>query len=134
MSISREATWDRLGEFVARVMEARRVPGVAVGIIHKGEIATAGFGVTNVDHPLPVTDEALFQIGSITKTFTGTAMMRLAEMGKLDLDATVRAYVPEFKLSDEAAASQATVPLTASSWHGDRLRVIGQLCRFLRLF
>ncbi len=109
MSTSHEANWDRLREFVAKVMKDKGVPGVAVGILHKGETATAGFGVTNVDHPLPVTDETLFQIGSITKTFTGTAILRLVEMGELDLDATVRTYLPDFKVADETAASQATI-------------------------
>jgi CubicO group peptidase (beta-lactamase class C family) len=103
-------------------MEAKGIPGVAVGVLCQGETHTAGFGVTNVDHPLPVTDETLFQIGSITKTFTGTAIMRLVEMGKLDLDATVRTYVPEFKVSDDTAASQATIRhlLThTGGWEGD---------------
>ena len=71
-------------------------------------MATAGFGVTNVDSPLDVTDETLFQIGSITKTFTGTAIMRLVEQGELDLDATVRSYVPDFEVIDETASAKAT--------------------------
>ncbi len=122
MSTSHKARLDRLSEFVAQVMEKRGVPGIAVGILHEGETHTAGFGVTNVDHPLPVTDETLFQIGSITKTFTGTAIMRLAEMGKLDLNATVRTYIPDFKVADETASSQATVHhlLThMGGWEGD---------------
>jgi CubicO group peptidase (beta-lactamase class C family) len=119
---SHEAHWDRLKEFVAQVMEERGVPGVAVGVLHEGEIVADGFGVTNVDHPLPVTDETLFQIGSITKTFTGTAIMRLVEMDKLDLDAPVRTYLPEFKVVDEAASAQATIRhlLTHTvGWAGD---------------
>jgi len=122
MSASHDTNWDRLVEFVTKVMEEKGVPGVAVGILHKDMTATAGFGVTHVDHPLPVTDETLFQIGSITKTFTGTAVMRLVERGKLDLDATVRTYLPDFKVSDEAAASRATVRhlLThMGGWVGD---------------
>jgi CubicO group peptidase (beta-lactamase class C family) len=117
-----EAHWDRLGEFVARLMAQKAIPGVAMGILHDGDVATAGFGVTNVEHPLPVTDETLFQIGSITKTFTGTAIMRLVERGKLELDATVRTYVPDFQVMDEAASSQATIRhlLThTSGWAGD---------------
>jgi len=109
-------------DFATEVMEQKGVPGVAVGILRQDEIVTAGFGVTNVDHPLPVTAETLFQIGSITKTFTGTAVMRLVEMGKLDLDATVRTYLPDFKVADETAASQATIRhlLThTGGWVGD---------------
>lgn len=114
--------WDRLSESVAKMMEDNGIPGVAVGILHKGKTTTAGFGVTNIDHPLPVTDETLFQIGSITKTFTGTAIMRLVEDGKLNLDARVRTYLPDFKLPDETAASQATIRhlLThLGGWRGD---------------
>lgn len=122
MNDSHKANPDRLGEFVVKVMKETGVPGAVVGILHRGQTVTAGFGVTHVDHPLPVTDETLFQIGSITKTFTGTAIMRLVEMDKLDLDAPVRAYVPDFKVSDETAASRATVRhlLThMGGWEGD---------------
>jgi CubicO group peptidase (beta-lactamase class C family) len=117
-----ETTWERLGEFVTQTMERKNVPGVSVGILHRGEAATAGFGVTSVAHPLVVTDETLFQIGSITKTFTGTAIMRLVETDKLDLDATVRTYLPDFRVADEAASAQATVRhlLThMGGWVGD---------------
>lgn len=122
MSAGHEANWDHLCTFISQVMQQKNVPGVAVGILHQGEEATAGFGVTNVDHPLPVTDETLFQIGSITKTFTGTALMRLVEMEKVDLDTAVRTYVPDFKVVDATASSQATVRhlLThMSGWVGD---------------
>jgi CubicO group peptidase (beta-lactamase class C family) len=117
-----EPTFDRLSEFVVERMSAKDIPGVVVGVLHQEEVATAGFGVTNVDHPLSVTDETLFQIGSITKTFTGTAIMRLVDMGQLDLDATVRTYVPDFKVADETASSQATIRhlLThMGGWVGD---------------
>ena len=122
MSDSPETRFDRLSEFVVEVMEKKGVPGVVVGLLYEGETYAAGFGVTNVEHPLPVSDETLFQIGSITKTFTGTAMMRLTEMGKLNLDTTVRTYLPDFKVADETASSQATLRhlLThTSGWVGD---------------
>jgi CubicO group peptidase (beta-lactamase class C family) len=122
MNASHETNWDRLSEFVPGLMKDKGIPGVAVGILHDGETAAAGFGVTNLDHPLPVTDETLFQIGSITKTFTGTAVMQLVEMGQLDLEATVRSYLPDFKVADETAASQATIRhliTHVGGWVGD---------------
>jgi CubicO group peptidase (beta-lactamase class C family) len=103
-------------------MEEKRIPGVVVGILQDGEVSTAGFGVTNTDHPLPVTEETLFQIGSITKTFTCLAVMRLVEAGKLDLDATVRSCLPDFAVVDETASARATVRhlLThMGGWVGD---------------
>jgi CubicO group peptidase (beta-lactamase class C family) len=122
MSATHEQKWDQLVESVPNAMEKQNVPGAVVGILHEGETRAAGFGVNNVDHPLPVTDETLFQIGSITKTFTATAMMRLVEMGMLDLDATVRTYIPDFKVADETASSQVTIRhlLThMGGWFGD---------------
>jgi CubicO group peptidase (beta-lactamase class C family) len=107
---------------VAQLMKKTGVPGVSVGILYKGETATAGFGVTSAEHPLPVTDETLFQIGSITKTFTGTTLMRLVEARQVEMEATVRTYLPDFKVSDEAAAAQVTVRhlLThMGGWEGD---------------
>ena len=112
----------RLREHVAGLMTRTGVPGVSIGILHRGESVTFGCGVTSVEHPLPVSDETLFQIGSITKTFTGTAIMRLVEEGVLDLDATVRTYLPEFRVSDETASREATVQqlLThVGGWAGD---------------
>ena len=103
-----DSTSETLSRFVEENLAKWETPGLAMGVLHKGEMATAGFGVTNVDHPLPVTDETLFQIGSVTKTYVGTAVMRLAEMGKLDLDATVRTYIPDFKVVNETASAWAT--------------------------
>ncbi len=115
-------TFENLSRFVEKNLAKWDIPGLAIGVVHKGEMAAAGFGVTNIDHPLPVTDETLFQIGSVTKTYVGTAIMRLVEMGKLDLDATVQTYVPDFKVSDEGATTGATLRhlLTHTcGWVGD---------------
>lgn len=116
------ATWQTLGDFVREKMQEIGVPGAAVGIWHNDGVMAQGFGVTNVDHPLPVTDTTLFQIGSITKTFTGTLVMHLVEAGKIDLDTPVQHYVPEFRVVDEAASGQATMRhlLThMAGWEGD---------------
>ena len=58
-------------------------------------------GVTNVENPLPVDHSTLFQFGSTGKTFTSVAMLRLGRDGRVDLDAPVRTYVPELRLTDE---------------------------------
>ena len=79
-----------LAETVRTSMERHRVPGVAVGLYDGGEEYVASFGVTSVENPLKVTPETLFQIGSTTKTLTGTAIMALVERGMLDLDEPVR--------------------------------------------
>jgi len=112
------------------VSEMRRldVPGVAIGIWHKGKEHTAGFGITSVDHPLPITPDTLFQTGSISKTFTGTVLMMLAEQSKVDLDTPVRKYIKDFKLKDESVAKKVTVRhlLThTGGWVGDYFNNFG---------
>lgn len=122
MDESPQAKFEQLCEFVEARAKAKGVPGVSVGVLHGDASYTAGFGVTNAEHSLPVTDETLFQIGSITKTFTSLAMMRLVERGMLDLQATVRSYLPAFRVADDGASAQATVwhLLThVAGWAGD---------------
>jgi CubicO group peptidase (beta-lactamase class C family) len=123
-----EGTWQRLGEFVSQEMKKQEVPGVAVGILHEGETSIAGFGVTSVENPLPVTGETLFQIGSITKTFLSTAVLRLVAAEKLDLDAPLRTYLPDFRVADEEASVRATLRhcLThTGGWAGDYFHSTG---------
>ncbi len=103
-------------------MERLHVPGVAVGVLHEGTERAAGIGVTNIDHPLAVDADTVFQIGSTTKTVTGTVIMRLVEMGKLDLDAPVRTYLSDLRLSDDCVAARVTLRhlLThTGGWVGD---------------
>ena len=86
-----------------------RVPGAAVGVLFEGTVYVTGVGVTNVEHPQRVIPETLFQIGSTSKTFTATAIMQLVEDGQLELDATVRTYLPWFALQSEQDAGLVTV-------------------------
>jgi CubicO group peptidase (beta-lactamase class C family) len=98
------------------------VPGVAVGVFWQGREHLKGFGVTNIEHPLPVDADTLFRIGSTTKTFTATAMMRLVEQGKVDLAAPARKYLPNLSLADEVVASRITVRELlnhSAGWMGD---------------
>lgn len=113
---------EALTEQIRAGMERHGVPGVAVGLWADGYAWAAGFGVTSLENPLPVTPETLFQIGSISKTFTGTLVMRLVEAGKLELDVPVRQYLPELKLADESVAANVTLRhlLThTAGWAGD---------------
>src|SRR5260370_36521833 len=104
-----EVRFQRLKEVVGNEMERYRVPGVAIGVLHGLHQRVAGLGITNVEHPLPVDPDTLFQIGSISKTVCGTAAMRLVDAGKLDLDTPVRAYLPNFRLADEDVAARVTL-------------------------
>jgi CubicO group peptidase (beta-lactamase class C family) len=90
-------------------MERYGIPGVAVGVLHQGKEFVRGYGVTDVNHPVPVDGDTVFRVASNAKTFTGTAAMRLVERGKLDLDARVRSYLPDFRTADPSVAARVTV-------------------------
>ncbi len=60
----------------------------------KATIRTAGYGFANVDLKTPVAPEHLFQIGSITKSFTALIMLQLRDEGKVDLHRPVLDYLP----------------------------------------
>lgn len=118
----------QLSDFIVSEMRRLQVPGVAVGLLHDGQQRMAGFGVTSVENPLPVTADTLFQIGSTTKTITGTIVMRLVEQGRLDLDRPVRDYLPELTLRDKEAEATVTMRhlLThMGGWTGDFFRETG---------
>ncbi len=114
--------FQQLCELIQKDMRRLRVPGVAVGIWQRGREACAGFGVTSLENPLPVTPDTLFQVGSISKTFTGTVLMKLVEQGRLDLDAPVRGVLKDLKLRDANVARKVTLRhlLThTGGWVGD---------------
>jgi len=110
-------------------MKSHGIPGVAVAVLAGGQEYVKGYGVTNVEHPVPVDGDTVFRIGSTTKTFTGTAAMRLVEQGKLGLDAPVRRYLPDFAVADSAASAAVTVRQLlnhTSGWLGDDLQDFGR--------
>lgn len=118
----------QLGDRIMAEMRRLQVPGVAVGLLHNGREQLAGFGITSVENPLPVTADTLFQIGSTTKTVTGTIIMRLVEQGLIDLDEPVRTYLPDLRLADKKAESAVTTRhlLThMAGWAGDFFRETG---------
>lgn len=119
---------ERIADSIVAGMKARGIPGVALAISLNGERHLRGFGVTSVENPLPVTQSTFFQIGSITKTFTGTALLRLAEQGRVDLDAPIRTYLPTFRVADSVASERTTIRTLLThvgGWEGDLFDDLG---------
>ena len=81
---------------VIQQMQQQRIPGVAVAVVLNGKIIKAkGYGLANVELGTAVIPETIFEAGSITKQFVATAIMQLAEEGKLRLDDSIAKYFPE---------------------------------------
>ncbi|MEU4691615.1 serine hydrolase domain-containing protein [Actinoplanes sp. NPDC023714] len=112
-----------LEDFIEAAMETYAVPGVSLGVWYRGREYVRGFGVTSVTGGTPVDgDHTVFRVASTTKTFTGTAVMRLVERGRIDLDRTVRSYLPDFRTADPAASARVTVRQAlnhSAGWLGD---------------
>lgn len=87
---------ESLDRFIEEQMAKRQIPGLALAIARKGAvIAARGYGVADVQNGSPVTPETRFELASVTKPFTAAGIMLLVQEGRIDLDAPIRAYVPE---------------------------------------
>ena len=85
------------------------VPGLSAAVLHDGETTAIASGVTNIEHPIGVTPETRFQVGSISKVFTATTVMKLVEQGKLDLGAPVTTWIPDLPLTHGPARDALTL-------------------------
>ncbi|MGH7595235.1 MAG: serine hydrolase domain-containing protein [bacterium] len=92
---------------VGAMMKSAKVPGVSVAVAMKGEIVwREGFGFADLDKKVSATTETEFGIGSITKSFTAVLFARLMEEGKVDLDAPVENYLPQFPLKQKGVTAR----------------------------
>ena len=72
-------------------------PGIAIAVSVEGEtVWSEGFGYADLEHRVPVWPTSKFRIGSVSKPLTAAAVAQLYEQGRLDLDAPVQQYVPDF--------------------------------------
>jgi serine beta-lactamase-like protein LACTB len=92
---------------VSSFMSANSVPGIGVAVVLEGELSwSAGFGMADLENFAPATSATLFRLGSISKSLTATAVLRLWERGKLDLDAPVQKYCPSFPQKESPITSR----------------------------
>ena len=81
---------------VAKVREARKIPGLSVAIYDGRNLWSKGYGLADVENDIPATTKTVYRLASVSKPITAVAAMKLVEAGKLDLDAPVQKYVPSF--------------------------------------
>jgi CubicO group peptidase (beta-lactamase class C family) len=89
-----------LDDFFGTAMKEYHIAGAAVAVVKDGKLFfTKGYGYKDIQNGIPINEETMFRIGSNTKPFTWTAVMQLAEQGKVDLDADVNTYL-DFRVPD----------------------------------
>ncbi len=90
--------YSEIDAYIKDEMKSQKIPGLALAIIKNGEIIQVkGYGQTGRSGK-PVTPDTPFMIGSNSKSFTAMAVLQLVETGKIDLDAPIQQYIPEFKV------------------------------------
>ena len=93
-----------------RLMSTHNVPGSALALIKDGSIVLGkGYGFRDLAAHAPVTTATLFNIGSISKSFTALAVAQLVDQHQVDLDAPVIRYIPDLRLSDPQATQAVTL-------------------------
>ncbi len=98
-----------VAEALLASMRQSPVPGAALAVLHHGREQFAYFGIESLNSHVTVGPDTLFQLGSLTKTYTATAVWRLIDEGKLGVNARVRDYLPDLRLADEDTAAKITV-------------------------
>ena len=98
----------KLESWIALEVKAKGLPALSIALIDDQRILWArGFGTADPKRQVPATADTVYRVGSVSKLFTDLAVMQLVEEGRLDLDAPVNRYLPEF-----APRNTFSVPIT----------------------
>ena len=98
-----------IAELFDKAVKISGAAGMQLSIIEGGEQLDFVSGFANAELGIPMTQDTVIQIGSVTKVFNAMMVMSLAEAGQLDLDVPVKRYIPEFELSDPKATPAITL-------------------------
>ena len=82
---------------VQPLMEREGIPGMAVGIVYDGQSYVFNYGTASRASGKPVNDDTLFEIGSVSKTFTATLAAYAQVGGRLSLSDPVSKYLPDLR-------------------------------------
>lgn len=87
----------RATEFLQSLRTATGTPGISAAVAVRGRIVfSAGIGYIDLEQRVPATGASVYNIGSVSKTITGVAIMQLLEQHRISLNDDIRSYVPEF--------------------------------------
>lgn len=108
-----QALHEEMTDWVTRGMQKHKITGMSIALVDDGEVVWAeGFGFADKANKRLADENTLYMVGSITKVYTGTAIMQLVQQGKLDLDVPIQQYIPELKPKYHTATEK---PITLRS-------------------
>lgn len=87
---------DAVDRFIRAEMDKRHIPGLSLAIVKNGRLVKArGYGFADLEQGTAATPETVYDLGSIGKSFTATAVMILVERGRIGLDDKIRRHLPD---------------------------------------
>src|SRR5690349_21120149 len=87
----------QLERFIDREMRVQGLPVVSIALVDDQDVVwSRGFGIVDTASKRVAGSNTVYRVGSVSKLFTDIAIMQLVEQGKIDLDAPVTRYIPEF--------------------------------------
>jgi CubicO group peptidase (beta-lactamase class C family) len=107
-----------ISQLIEKEMNKNDVTGLSIALVDDRRVIWAqGFGFADEAKGIPATPETIYRAGSITKLFTATAVMQLAEQGKLDIDQPLQTYLPEFSIRSRFADAGPVTPRNLMTHH-----------------
>ena len=79
-----------IDDIAMEAMNTGKVAGISVGVAYGDSEFFKGYGMADLELDVPTPDDAIYEIGSVTKQFTAAGILKLAEEGKIDLNADIR--------------------------------------------
>ena len=90
----------RVDSLARAFLDTRQTPGLSIQVVRGPDtLVRAGYGLADLEQTVPASASTLYEIGSITKQFTAASVMRLVEAGKVVLDDSIAAYVPNLPMA-----------------------------------
>lgn len=103
---------------IKREMEKANITGLSIALVDDQQIVwTEGFGYTDKQANIKATSDTVYHVGSISKIFTATAAMQLAEQSKLDIDQPLQKYLPEFSIKSRFGDTNKITPRNLMNHH-----------------
>jgi CubicO group peptidase (beta-lactamase class C family) len=88
-----------LDTFIRNDLKHQQIPGAAVALVHEGRVIfTLCYGYADTEKKVAMTEDTYFMVGSLTKSFTALAVLKLIEQGKIDPNADIKKYIPDFSI------------------------------------
>jgi len=107
-----------LSDYIEKEIEKHNVVGLSIALVDDQTIVWAqGFGYADKEAQIKASPETIYRVASISKLFTGTAVMQLAEQGKVDINKPFRNYLPEFSIKSRFPDAGPITPRNMMTHH-----------------